>query len=109
MFCLAKSEGIWPSLAFSLDPLAGTEQNRLFQLEGTSTDHLAQRPDPFRADQTLTPVKGTVPVPLGHGQAWGIGHLARKPVPRSGHLLSAEMLPRGQPKPLPAQLWTVKA
>ena len=47
--------------------LEKTEQNRLFQLEGTYSDHLVQLPDQFRADQRLRHViKGLAQMPLKH-------------------------------------------
>jgi len=51
-------------------------------LKGTSRDHLVQLPDHFRAKQILKYViEGIVQIPLEHGQALGINHLTRKPVP----------------------------
>ena len=88
-------------------PLSNSEQNRLFELEGTYNDHLVQLPDQFRADQKLKHVKGILQMPLKQWQAWGIDHLSRKHVPVLDHRLGKEVLPNVQSEPPLVQLWAI--
>jgi len=68
-------------------------------LEWAYDDHLVQLRDQFRDYQKLKKiVMGTVQMCLKHCQAWGIDHLARKPVLVFDHHVSKEMLPNVQSK-----------
>lgn len=74
-------------------------------MEGAYSNHLAQLPDHFKADQKLQDViKDILQMPLKHQQAWVIDHLSRKPVPGFDHPLGKEVLLNVTSKPPLVQL-----